>query len=89
MKNNVIQIIKNFIIFEKKQLNQFVKKFHADNVKQFIVNILKNYYVQKNINSIYLTPYIPQQNDVAERINRILIKKIKIMLTQSKLSRKY
>ena len=89
IKNDVIQIIKNFIIFEKKQSSQFIKKFHADNVKKFIINILKNYYVQKNINSIYLTSYIPHQNDVTEKINQILINKIKIMLTQSKLPRKY
>ena len=36
-----------------------------------------------------MTPYISQQNDVAERINQTLINKIKTMLTQSKLSRKY
>ena len=89
IKNDVIQTIKNFITFEKKQSDQFVKKFHTDNIKKFIINILKNYYVQKNINSTYSTPYIPQQNDVAERINQILINKIRAMLTRSKLSRKY
>ena len=88
-KNDVIQAIKNFIIFEKKQSGQFVKKFHVDNVRKFIANTLKNYYVQKNINSTYSTPYTPQQNGVAERINRILINKVRAMLTQSKLSRKY
>ena len=36
-----------------------------------------------------MTPYTSHQNDVAEKINWILINKIKIMLTQSKLSRKY
>ena len=36
-----------------------------------------------------MTSYISQQNDVAKRINWILIDKVKIMLTQSKLSRKY
>ena len=89
IKNNVIQIIKNFITFEKTQLNQFIKKFHADNVRKFIANILKNYYVQKNINSTYSASYTSQQNDAAERINRTLINKVKTMLTQSKLPRKY
>ena len=88
-KNNIIQIIKNFIIFEKKKFNQFVKRFHADNAKKFIANTLKNYYVQKNINSTYSAFYIFQQTDAAKRIHWILINKIRIMLTQSKLPRKY
>ena len=88
-KNDVIQIIKNFIIFEKKQSDQFVKKFHTDNIKKFIVNTLKNYYAQKDINSIYSASYTSQQNDAAERINQTLINKVRIMLTQSKLPRKY
>ena len=89
IKNDVIQIIQNLIIFEKNQLDQFVKRFPADNVKEFIANILKNYYVQKNISSTYSTPYTPQPNGAAERINRTLINKIRTMFTQSKLPRKY
>ena len=43
-KNDVIQAIKNFITFDKKQSGQFVKKFHADNAREFIAGTLKDYY---------------------------------------------
>ena len=88
-KDDVIQAIKDFITFEEKQSGQFVKRFHADNAREFIAGTLKDYYVQKGINSTYSAPYTPQQNGAAERINRTLINKVRAMLTQSKLPRKY
>ena len=48
-KNDIIQIIKNYIIFQKKQLKHFIKKFHVDNAKKYIAQKLKFYYVEKKI----------------------------------------
>ena len=35
-KMNIIQTIKNYIIFQKKQSEHFIKKFHANNAKKYI-----------------------------------------------------
>ena len=88
-KNDIIQVIKNYIIFQEKQLKHFIKKFHADNAKKYIAQKLKFYYIEKNINSSFSIFYTSQQNGVAERINRILLNKIRAMLIQAKLLNKF
>ena len=74
----------NFYHFWKKKIRSIHQKIPCKQRQEIYSQYFENYYTQKNINSISLTPYIFQQNDAAERINRTLINKIKIMLTKSK-----
>ncbi|VVT58442.1 uncharacterized protein SAPINGB_P006210 [Magnusiomyces paraingens] len=60
--------------------DRVVAYFHSDNGGEYISKDLEQFFVSKGIKHTYTVPHTPQQNGVAERLNRTLFEKAKSML---------
>lgn len=61
----------------------------TDNAKEYTANYVKNFMAQRGINLRPTTPYTPQENAIAERINRTIMNSARAALTHSKLPPSY
>ncbi|KAA8906142.1 hypothetical protein DIURU_001197 [Diutina rugosa] len=66
-----------------------VKNFITDGGKEFDNNELKSYCNEKGIVHTLATPFEPQQNGPAERVNRTILQNIRINLLQSGVPDRY
>lgn len=64
-----------------------IEKIRCDNGGEYSSNEMKNFCAMKGIVIEYTTPYDPELNGVAERMNRTLLEKARAMLTESSLAK--
>ncbi|VVT49801.1 uncharacterized protein SAPINGB_P002450 [Magnusiomyces paraingens] len=84
-KSDASLAIRNFIArcesyFSGDSAGDRVAYFHSDNGGEYISKDLEQFFVSKGIKHTYTVPHTPQQNGVAERLNRTLFEKAKSML---------
>ncbi|KAI3702728.1 hypothetical protein L6452_28480 [Arctium lappa] len=84
-KDETSGLIKSFILKNENQTNQKVKVIRSDNGTEFKNLDLNTFCEEKGIERQYSAPRTPQQNGVAERRNRTLIKAARSLLADSKL----
>ncbi|KAI3771092.1 hypothetical protein L6452_02246 [Arctium lappa] len=84
-KDETSGLIKSFVLRVENQKNLRVKVIRSDNGTEFKNNDLNNFCEEKGIERQYSAPRTPQQNGVAERRNRTLIKAARSLLADSKL----
>jgi hypothetical protein len=65
-----------------------LKVFFSDNAKEYI-SFGENYLLNKGVKHETSAPYSPDQNGIAERINRTLFNKVRALLIQANLAKKY
>ncbi|GJR70081.1 ribonuclease H-like domain-containing protein [Tanacetum coccineum] len=82
-KSETSGILKKFITEVENQLNHKVKVIRSDNGTEFKNREMDEFYKQKGIKKEYSVARTPQQNGVAERKNRTLIKAARTMLADS------
>nr|GEU76059.1 putative ribonuclease H-like domain-containing protein [Tanacetum cinerariifolium] len=82
-KNETSPILKTFITGLENQLIFKVKVIKSDNRTEFKNNDLNKFCGMKGIKREFSVPRTPQQNGIAERKNRTLIKAAKTMLAYS------
>jgi transposase InsO family protein len=73
----------------ENQTEKKVKKLRTDNGMEFCSHEFKSYCKSKGIVRHYTVPYTPQQNGVAERMNRTIIYKACCMLSNSGLNQRF
>ena len=73
----------------EKQTERKVKVLRTDNGMEFCSGAFKSYCRKEGIVRHHTIPHTPQQNGVAERMNRIIISKARCMLSNSGLSRRF
>lgn len=73
----------------ENQSGKSVKRVRTDNGGEFINNQLSSYYRQRGIKPEPTQRYSPQQNGKAERLNRVLLERVRTMLVQSGISQQY
>ena len=54
--------------------------FHTDNGGEYVSRDLRLYFESQGITHLRTTPYTPEQNGIAERINRTLVESARSML---------
>ncbi|VVT44812.1 uncharacterized protein SAPINGB_P000542 [Magnusiomyces paraingens] len=79
-KSDASLAIRNFIArcesyFSGDSAGDRVAYFHSDNGGEYISKDLEQFFVSKGIKHTYTVPHTPQQNGVAERLNRTLFEK--------------
>lgn len=74
-KLNVLEVFKEFKSKVEKQLNDKIKAIRTDNGKEYCNSNFENYLIKCGIIHQTSTPYTPQQNGLAERMNRTLVEK--------------
>ncbi|GKD54283.1 putative ribonuclease H-like domain-containing protein [Tanacetum coccineum] len=84
-KDETSGILKTFIIEIENQLDHKVKVIRSDNGTEFKNSIMNQFCEIKGIKREFSVARTPQQNGVAERKNRKLIKAARTMLVDSKL----
>ncbi|GJW29496.1 putative ribonuclease H-like domain-containing protein [Tanacetum coccineum] len=82
-KDETSGILKTFITGIENQINHKVKIFICDNGTEFKNNVTNQFCGMKVIKREFSVARTPQQNGVAERKNRTLIKAAKTMLADS------
>nr|GEU78724.1 2-methylene-furan-3-one reductase-like [Tanacetum cinerariifolium] len=82
-KDETSPILKTFIIGLENQLSLKVKVIRSDNGTEFKNYDINQFCVLKGIKREFSVPRTPQQNGIAERKNRTLIKAARTMLADS------
>nr|GEU86594.1 hypothetical protein [Tanacetum cinerariifolium] len=82
-KDETSPILKTFITGLENQLSLKVKVIRSDNGTKFENSDLNQFYKLKGIKREFSVPRTPQQNGIAERKNRTLIKAARTMLADS------
>ncbi|GJT18011.1 putative ribonuclease H-like domain-containing protein [Tanacetum coccineum] len=84
-KDETSDILKTFIRQIENQLNQKVKIIRSDNGTEFKNRVMLEFCGEKGIKQEFSNARTPQQNGVAERMNRTLIEAARTMLADSHL----
>jgi transposase InsO family protein len=88
-KSKAFLAFKEWKIIVEKQTEKKVKKLRTDNGMEFCLEEFNSYCKSEGIVRHYTVPYTPQQNGVAERMNRTIISKARCMLSDAGLHRHF
>lgn len=81
--------ITNAIQYVSNQLGHYPKLLTTDNAKVYLAKYVQNYLTVRGIHFRPTTPYTPQENALAERINRTIMNSARAALAHSKLPAGY
>jgi hypothetical protein len=88
-KSNAFSAFKEWKVMIENQTEKKVKKLCTDNGLEFCSNEFNAYCKSQGIVRHYTIPYTPQQNGVAEHMNRTIISKTRCMLSNLSLNRHF
>lgn len=88
-KADVFEEFKRFKTFSEKQCDTKIKILRTDNGTEYTNNKFKEYLHQQGIHHQKTAPYTPEQNGVAERINRTIMERVRCMLLDAGLDDLY
>nr|GEW57335.1 retrovirus-related Pol polyprotein from transposon TNT 1-94 [Tanacetum cinerariifolium] len=88
-KSQAPEMIMSFIRMVENQNDVKVKQIKTDIGTEFRNHELEIFCLEKRISQTFSSPYIPEQNDVAEKKNKTLIEAAKTMLNGSILSKHF
>jgi transposase InsO family protein len=86
-KYQAFSTFKEWKIMIERQTKKKVKILRTDNGMEFCSKQFENYCKSEGIVRHYAVPYTPQQNGVAERMNRRIISRAHCMLSNAGLHR--
>lgn len=73
----------------EKSTGHNVKTLRTDNGGEYTSREFEDYLKKEGIRHEYTVPKTPEQNGVAERMNRTLVETVRAMLSDSKLPKKF
>ena len=79
----------NWRVLIENQTGKCIKTIRTDNGLEFCNAQMDSLCQKSGIRRHKTTPYTPQQNGVAERMNRTLLEKVRCLLSKSGLSKKF
>ena len=88
-KGVVFSTFKDWKIMIEKQIGRQVKRLHTDNGLEFCFDEFNSLYKKEGIVRHRIVRHTPQQNGVAERMNRTLMEKVKCMLFNAQLPKSF
>lgn len=86
-KGQVFQCFVDFKSLVENQCEAKIKKFRSDNGTEYINNNFKQFFQKHGIEHQHSAPYSPQQNGLAERLNRTLLDRVRCMLIDGGVAR--
>ncbi len=85
-KNQAFETFKNFQINIERSVDEIkIIILRKNNANEYIDQKFQNYLIEQKINWDSRVSYVPEQNDEAERLNRTLMYKIRLMLNDRKI----
>jgi transposase InsO family protein len=88
-KDQVFQLFKKFHAIVEREKGKSLKCLRTHNGGEYTSNEFENYCSENGIRHEKTVPGTPQHNGVAERINRIIVKKVRYMLRMAKLPKSF
>jgi hypothetical protein len=88
-KNEAFDAFRKWKVMIEKQTGKKVKLLHTENGMEFCSNEFNDYYSDESIVTYHTIPYTPQQNGVAEHMNKTTISKARCMLSNVGMSRRF
>lgn len=88
-KSEVYQKVLNFVQMVETQTGNKLKILQCDNGGEYINNKLIDFFTSKGIILKRTAPYTPEQNGIAERINRTIFDRVRCMLSHAKLDKSF
>ena len=88
-KDKVFDVFREFRAMVEKTTGKPIKTLRSDNGGEYKSNAFKEYMTECGIRHEFTVPYTPEQNGAAERLNRVLMEKVRAMLIQSKLPHRF
>lgn len=88
-KSHVFKIFQDFVAKSETHFNLKIAYLNCDNGGEYLSNEFKSFCVQKGIQYHLTVPYTPQQNSIAERMNRTLLEKARAMIHGAELSKEF
>lgn len=88
-KSEVFKIFKLFKTWAEKQTERFIKVVRSDGGGEYTSNEFQQFFKENGIQHQKTNPYTPQQNGIAERMNRTIVEKAKCMLADANLGKEY
>jgi len=79
-KGEVLTKFKTFKAWAETQSGRKIKILRCDNGKEYLSKEFDNFLAQNGIQRQLTAPYCPEQNGVAERVNRTVIEKARSMM---------
>lgn len=88
-KGDVFNQVKHFVAMAENQTNCLIKIVRSDNGGEFCNKNFEAFFSQKGILHQLTTPYTPEQNGSAERMNRTVVEKAKCLMFDAKLDKRF
>jgi hypothetical protein len=88
-KSDVLAKFKEYKAYAENKLGYKIGALRCDNGGEYMSNAFRSYLKENGISSEVTTPHTPEQNGVAERMNRTLIESAKAMLSHSGMPNKF
>ena len=88
-KSEVAEKFKEFELATKNECSENIEALRSDNGGEYCSEEFKDYLKSKGIRHELAAPYSPQQNGVAERMNRTLVEAARSMLAHANLPEYY
>ena len=82
--SKALDCFKRYGTLVEKQLNTKTKCLRTDRRREYLSDLFKAYCDEKGIARQLTIPYTPQQNGMAERMNKTLLNMVKSMMEQAK-----
>nr|AAT01387.1 putative polyprotein [Oryza sativa Japonica Group]AAT44170.1 putative polyprotein [Oryza sativa Japonica Group] len=88
-KDDTFAAFKEWKVMIKRQTEKEVKVLRTDNGGGFCSDAFDDYCRKEGIVMHHTIPYTPQQNGVAERMNRTIISKARCMLSNARMNKRF
>ena len=88
-KNEVFKRFQEWKALVEKSSGRHIKALRSDNGGEYTSSDFDSYLTKEGIKHERTTPYTPEQNGVAERLNRTLIEGVRTILVDSKLPHRF
>ena len=86
-KSETFQHFKMFEAMTTAHFGTKISRFRCDNGREYMSTEMKQFFENKGIQFEFTIRYTPQQNGVAERMNRNILDKVRCMLLESKVNK--
>jgi transposase InsO family protein len=88
-KSEVITCFKDYVAKSEAHFNQKIVHLYCDNGREYLSGETREFCKQKRITYHLTVPYTPQQNSVAERMNRTLTEKARAIVHSAGLNKRF
>jgi len=88
-KNETFSTFKEWKLLIENQTDKKIKRLRTNNGLEFCSNEFNDFCKKEGISRHLTIPSTPQQNGVAERMNRTILKRVRCMLSHSGLSKSF